>query len=262
MKSKKSNKSGLVIVILLLISIGLGSFIAYDKFLSPKEEESTSIKLDNADISIENMFQLNEILNLVDNAFNDSTSKFFGYPYRKKLYTKNFDKEAALFVSMYDEMEKSGQVQHTRSSIIKTNYEKIFGDYLSYEQVNFDGGNGYKVEFNNNDVAYIAPQKSNDLYKPEYMMITTKINIEDNKAIITRKLAYVEYTSFNELGEATEAIIYNNSNKGKEVGKVKVKNGEVNKKQIVGSYGSKLSTYLYTFTYTKSNFNLYKINEK
>ena len=258
-----SKKSIIIIVILALATLGLGSYIVYDKLFPKESEKSTSIQIDSVDISVDSVYEINEILNTFDRAFNDSTSKFFAYPYKRKLYMKNFDKEAAIYVSMYDEMEKSNTVQYIRESKIKSNFTKIFGDYLKYEKVNFELGDNYKVEFSSNPyAAYIAPIKSNDLYSPEYITITTKVNLEDNKAIITRKLVYVEYIKSGTEGEVNQAVLYKDASKSNEIDRINLKNGEVNRKQIAGSYGSKLSTYIYTFTYSKSKYSLYKINAK
>lgn len=259
-----SNKKGIIIIIfLILLSIVLSSYIIYDKFLKKEEEKSTTIKIDSVDVNIEDMFQINEILNTFDKAFNDPSSKFFAYPYKNKLYMKKFDKEAAIYVSMYDEIEKSNIVQTIRESKVKANFSKIFGDNLKYERKNFEVGSGYKIEFGTTDyVAYISPTKSNDLYPPEYIIITTKTNIEDNKVILTRKLAYIEYVKLASNNEVSQAIVYKDKTKSKEIGRVNLKNGEIRKDEIVGSFSSKLSTYLYTFNYHKSKYSLYKISEK
>ena len=258
-----SKKSIIIIILLALTTLGLGSFIIYDKLFPKDSGKSTSIQIDSVDISIDNMYEINEILNIFDKAFNDSTTKFFAYKNKKKLYMKNFDKEAAIFVSMYDEMEKSNNVQSIRESKIKSNFSKIFGNYLKYEKKNFDAGEGFKVEFSSGPyAAYIATIKSNELYPPEYITITTKTNLEEGKAIITRKLVYVEYIKADANGDVSQAILYKNANKGTELGRINLKNGEVNQKQIADSYGSKLSTYTYTFTFNKSKYSLYKINAK
>ena len=258
------NKKGIIaIVVLSLTTILLATYIIYDK-LSPKEEEKDmTITIDNKDVMINDMFEINGIVNTFDKAFNDPTTNYFGYLYKTKLYAKNFEKGAALYVSIYDEMEKSNNVQTIRESKIISNFNKIFGDNLKYERADLNIGEGYKTEFGVTPyLAYIAPTKKNDLYAPEYIAVTTKTNMEEDKILLTRKIFYIEYEQDPTTKEMKTANIYKSPKKEKLLGKVNLKNGEINKNQIIGSYGSKFDTYIYTFIYQKSKYSFYKINKK
>lgn len=258
------DKKGIIaIVVLALSTILLTTYIVYDKLSQKKEEKNTTITIDNRDVMINDMFEINEIVNTFDKAFNDLTTNYFGYLYKTKLYAKNFEKDAALYVSMYDEMEKSNIVQTIRESKIISNFNKIFGDNLKYKRAELNIGEGYKTEFGTTPyLAYIAPTKTNDLYAPEYIGITTKTNLEEDKILLTRKFFYVEYEQNENTKEVTIAKIYRSPKKEKLLGRVNLKNGEINKEQIIGSYGSKFDTYIYTFIYQKSKYSFYKINKK
>lgn len=258
------NKKGIIaIVVLTLTTALLAAYIIHDKLFLKEEEKNAAITIDNKEVMINDMFEINEIVNIFDKAFNDPTTNYFGYPYKTKLYTKNFDKGAALYVSIYDEMEKSDAVQLIRESKIINNLNRIFGDNLEYERVDLNIGEGYKTEFGATPyLAYIAPKKKNDLYSPELITITTKTNLEDDKILLTRKVFYIEYEEDENTKEIKTASIYKSPKKEKKFGRVNLKNGEINRNQIIGSYGSKLDTYIYTFLYKKSKYSLYKIHKK
>ena len=259
----KNKKSVIISIIFIVTTIVLGAYIIHDKVFKEKEQKETIITIDDKNININEIFQINDILNSFDKAFNDSTTKFYGYPYKNKLYMKNFNLEAAIYVSICNEMEKSNNVQTIRESKIISNFNKIFGNNLKYERTKIELGEGYKFEYGATPyLAYIAPFKKNDLYAPEYIATTTKINFQDDKVLVTRKLVYVMYEQDENSNEPKNAILYTGPKKEKMLGRIKLKNGEINMEQLIGSYGSKLDTYIYTFNYEKSKYILYKINKK
>ena len=99
------NKKFIVTIIILIIIIaGLGGFIAVDKLvLNKKEQEEKTTQVGDVEVNLTVFEHINDTLTLFNKAFNDSNSKFFGYLYTKReINTSNFDKSAAIYVSMYN----------------------------------------------------------------------------------------------------------------------------------------------------------------
>lgn len=252
------NKKGFIItiVILSLISVVAIGYIVYDKFIKNNNSEEEYVNVINdVSIDINKMYNVGDILNKFDKAFSTNDSKYLGYIYNTKiLEVKDFDKNAAIFASMYSDLVRSNTEQTISNEIIKNKYEKIFGKTLQYKPSSLDLGENINVEYDatNKLYKYKASVTNND-HKSEYLARNIKTKLKDDLVIVTRKVFYVDYSGIS-------AIIYTNSNKTTRVGTVKLKDGEVSLEEVTGKYGSKLNTYEITFKLGSSDeYNFYKI---
>ena len=255
------NKKSFVItiIVLVIIILGLAGFIAIDKLLINKKEETNLTTINDIEIDLNAMYKVGNSLTRLDNTFNDMNSNYFGYIYtNKKIEAKKFDKQAALFVAMHDDLIPSNTQQFLYSSNIKRNFESIFGKAIQYEASSIDAGNTYKIIYDNNADAYsyvLTPKTS--LFNPGYITETIKTTLEEGRIIVTRKIFYIEYEDNNTL-----AKIYSNSGKNKLLGSIHIKNNSVNTKEILAKYSSKMSTYQYIFTEnSESDYTLYSIEK-
>lgn len=252
------NKKGFIITIVILsfISLAAVGYIVYDKFIKNNDSEEEYVNVINdVSIDINKMYNVGDILNKFDKAFSTNDSKYLGYIYNTKiLEVKDFDKNAAIFASMYSDLVRSNTEQTISNEIIKNKYEKIFGKTLQYKPSSLDLGENINVEYDatNKLYKYKASVTNND-HKSEYLARNIKTKLKDDLVIVTRKVFYVDYSGIS-------AIIYTNSNKTTRVGTVKLKDGEVSLEEVTGKYGSKLNTYEITFKLGSSDeYNFYKI---
>ncbi len=252
------NKKGFIITIVILsfIAVGTIGYIVYDKFIKNNDSEEEYVNVINdVSIDINKMYNVGDILNKFDKAFSTNDSKYLGYIYNTKiLEVKDFDKNAAIFASMYSDLVRSNTEQTISNEIIKNKYEKIFGKTLQYKPSSLDLGENINVEYDatNKLYKYKASVTNND-HKSEYLARNIKTKLKDDLVIVTRKVFYVDYSGIS-------AIIYTNSNKTTRVGTVKLKDGEVSLEEVTGKYGSKLNTYEITFKLGSSDeYNFYKI---
>jgi hypothetical protein len=97
--------------------------------------------------------------------------------------------------------------------------------------------------------AYVAPLKVD--YSPKYFSINFKTVLKNNEIIVTRKSFYVEYLTNTGTNEYTNAAIYYDHSKKKSIGTVPLRDGVLNKKEIISKFSSKLITQDYVFTKNK-----------
>ncbi len=255
MEEKKTPK--VLIIFLILIILGLGGYIAVDKLIlnKSKNDTTTVVVVDDVKLDLNAMYQISNTLTKFDKAFNDSSSKYFGYIYKidKSLIASKFNKEAALFVSMYDDMIGTNTAQYLVGENVKKNYEKIFGKNLEYKPSNVNAGNEYNIVYNdtNGNYSYTAPTTST-VYKNGYYSQTIKTNVEEETINVTRRVFYVEYKNPNGSNDVTEAEIYANDSKSKLIGTVSLRNNVLSEKEVLAKYGSKVSEYTYTFKQNSS----------
>ena len=239
----ENKKSIILIIILVLLVLGLGGYLAYDKFILNKEKETEYITVINdVSIDVNKLYKVGEILNTFDKAFGTSDTKYLGYLYNSKsINVKDFDKNAATYVSLYSDLVRSNTEQNISNERIKNKYENIFGKTLEYKPSNIDLGNNIKVTYDegNKIFKYTASVTNND-HKSEYLVRNIKTTLKDDLVIVTRKVFYVEYSN-------ESATIYPTASKDKRLGEVRLNNGEVDLKEVTGKYGSKLNTYDITF---------------
>ena len=252
-----NNKKPLIIVIvfLIIVILGLGGYIAYEKiFTKPVTEECKTV-IDDVSIDINKLYRIEDILNRLDKAFNTNESKYFGYIYNsKKIDVKEFDKNAALYASMYSDLIRSNNENIISSDRVRNKYEMIFGKELEYSpsNINIDDKIVITYDDSNKEYKYKASSINND-HKDEYLVNNNKTKLTEDLVIITRKVFYVVYNG-------SYATIYTDSTKTTRLGEVSVKTGEVSISEVVGKYGSKLNTYDFTFKLgSDDEYKLYRI---
>lgn len=235
----------ITIIVLVIIIVALSGFIALDKLVINKKEESNLTTIGEVSIDLNDMYKIGDIMTRLDHTFNDMNSTYFGYIYTdKKIEAKRFDKTAALFLALYDDLIPSNTPQQLYSSNVKKNFELIFGKGLQYEANNIDAGNMYKIFYDGNTGIYsytLAPKSG--ILNSGYVTETIKTKLEAGKIIVTRKIFYVEYEENNSL-----AKIFSTAGKNKLLGSMRLKNGLLNTKEILAKYSSKMNSYEYIFT--------------
>ena len=252
----ENRKSPILTIILIIIILGLCGYIAYDKFiLSANKEEKYTTIINDVSIDVNKLYGVGEILNKFDKAFSNNDSIYLGYLYNnKEINVKDFNENAAIYVSIYDDLIRSNTEQNISNSRVKNKYEFIFGKSLEYKPSSLVLGDNIEVVYDdaNKMYKYTASVTNND-HKSEYLARNIKTILEDDLVIITRKVFYVDYSN-------DTATIYTDSSKNTKLGDVKLKNGEVSLEEVTGKYGSKLATYDITFKIgSNDNYNFYKI---
>ena len=250
----------ITIIVLVVIVLGLGGFIGYDKLVKKDTETKVVTEIDDVSINLNAFYQISNTLEKFDKAFNDQSSTYFGYPYKtKNLAVKNFDIKAALYASIASDLVQTNTNQVISESQVKANFEKMFGtSYIKYKADNIDSGNvKLAYDANSKSYSYTMPLKSK-VYDSGYISVNYKTQLEEDKVIVTRKIFYVDYTDTTL--SAVNATIYKNSNKIEKLGQVTIKGGTANIKEVMGKYASKLDTYEFTFiANTDEDYTLYKI---
>jgi len=260
----ENKKEFIIIIVLVSIVLVLGGYIAIDKFVLNKDKSATLTTINDVDIDLNSFYKIADTLNKFDNAFNDVDSKYLGYPYvNGKLKVEKFDSDAALFVSLYDELIPSNTQQTLPAAIVKSNFQKIFGKDLTYSASNIDGGEKYKITYNKtaNTYTYTLPTKSGG-YTSGYVTKNIKTVLQEDKVIVTRKVFFVEYGIDPTTGALASAVIYKNANKTNRLGEVSFKNGVISENEVIAKYSSRLNTYEYTFKHLKDDdYSLYLIEK-
>ena len=257
MENKKSYI--ITIVILVLLVLGLGGFIVYDKILLAKSVDQTKTMIDDVNIDLNSLYQVGDTLNKLDLAFNSSDSTYFGYIYNtKKLKASNFDNGAALYVTIRSDFVESNSIQYLIGGDVKAKFEKIFGKNLKYTASNVSAGGNYKIVYNTDSdtYAYIAPS-THDNYAPGYVSYNTKTKLEEDKIVVSRKVFYVEYSGSSGSSEITKATIFKDSKKQKVLGTVNLRNNILSEEEVISKYASSMNEYDFTFVLNKGNdYNL------
>ena len=260
MEDTNNTKAPIIfIIILILIIIGLGGYIAYDKLILNKKEETVTTKINDIEIDLNAMYQINNTLNQLDNTFNDMNSTYVGYIYsKKKIVTKGFDPKAAVFLALHDYLNPINLQQQLPSQQVKNNFETIFGQDLKYQAMSIDAGNYYKIIYDTTSDKYLYTLNPIVTVKPNgYTTYNIKTLLEDDNIVVTRKLFYKECDA-----NMTVANIYVDASKAQLLGTVKLRNGVLNNKEVIEKYGSKMGTYEYTFKQNAAdNYTLFSIEK-
>ena len=246
-----------LIVILVLIILGLGGYIALDKLVLNKEKEEvrTVVAIDDVNIDLDSLYQIGDTLTKFDNAYNDINSNYFGYLYKvdTRLLASKFDNGAALFVAMHDDMVGTSSAQYLIGGNVKKNFETIFGSNLAYKPSSVDAGKSFNIKYNegNGNFTYTAPTMTN-VYANKYVVKNIKTELKDDKVMITRRVFYVEYQGNEGSTDITSANIYTTHSNKQLVGTLNLRNNVLSEEEVLAKYGSKLNKYVYTF---KQNSN-------
>ena len=254
----------ITITVLVLLVLGLGGFIVYDKFLKPKKEDSILTTIDNVSVNLSAFYQIGETLDKLDLAFNEPTSPYFGYIYNiKKITSQNMDKGAAIYASIRSDLIENGVLATVPEDRAKGIYTKMFGSGLKYDATKLKENNWYKFSYNANTLSYdyIASPIPKS-YAKGYISMDAKTLLEQDKVTVTRKIVFIEYGSDNNT-TINIANLYKNEQAESFLGKVVLKNGLISEKEVLSKYASKLQTFIYTFEKDKNDiYNLVRIEKQ
>ena len=257
---RESKKPWIItIIVLTVIILGLGGYIAYDYFILSKDEEKIVTVIDDVNINLNAFYQISDTLEKFDKAYNTPGTNYYGYIYgSKKLEAKKMDPKAALYAALASEMIPSNVRQTIPGDRVKNNLKRMFGDIIKYnpEEVNIDGTLKIGYDKVNNIHAYTIPVKNTN-YSNGYVTANIKTYLKDDYVIITRKTFYVEYSDPN---SPINATVYTSSSKRGRLGTVSVKNGQVNTKEVLSKYSTKLNTYdFYFIKNSDEDYTFYKV---
>lgn len=261
------NKKGIIIgyIVLIFLVILLGGFIVYDKIiLKVSEETQQMITIGDVEINPNAFYQVNNTLRKLDRAFNYEDSQFYAYVYKnEKLNIKDIEPDAALYAAMRDRMITNTDGKKIPESVVKKDFDEMFGDNLKYTQKEIKAGDNHKIVYDQaTGYAYICNNLI-ESYTPGIVTINSKTSVENGYVTVTRKVFYVEYTA-NESGVVTVATIYSDYSKKNKLGNVDVSKKGLNPDEVLGKFSSKISTYDFIFKENDKNTNyaLYKIQRK
>ena len=250
---------GTVIIVLLVLVLGLGGYIAYEKvFLTTEEDPMTSIG--DVDIDLNAFYQISNTLNSLDSVFNDSSSSYFGQPYgQKRVLAKDLNDSLANYIALQGILLKTGKEQTIPGDVVKSRHNNIFGDNKKYMAKSIDD-NGNKINYLADSNSYKYTLTSTDeYYKSGYVTYNQRTSLTADKVIIKRKIFYVDYST--DTGVVV-ASIYKNNNKTQYLGKITLSKGVLNPAEVIGKYGSRIMTYEYIFTKEgRDEYTFYSIEQ-
>lgn len=261
---EENKKFIITIVILVFIILGLGGFIYYDKFYKTKTEEKTITTIDDVDIDLNSLYLVGDTLEKFDKAFNDKNSTYFGYIYKDRLFASKFDQKAALYAAIYDELIGINSPQTIIGEDIKNNYETIFGKNLAYKADDLNAGQYFNMAYDavSDKYTYTAPTVR-EVYSPTFMEVNISTSLTENSILVRRKVFYVEYLNNSSGTDISEAAIYTSSDKKKHIATIPLRNGVLNKKEVISKYSSRLNTYKYTFNQENDgSYTFYSIEKE
>ena len=176
---KTSNNSGkgfliFLIIVLLLCCLGLGGYIVYSKFFVKEETvvmEGTTKALKQVQIDGTSLLEVEDAINNLEYAYNDSFSDYFGYIYKNnKLEATKFDKGAALFACLYPDLEESSNITYVANNTVKTRFKNKILKSIKKLRLNFYGKYEYLSDYDN----YIKYEIEKSILKttPDIIVIT------------------------------------------------------------------------------------------
>ena len=262
-----NKKAILTIVILVLMVLGLGGYLVYDKiYLQFFDEENAKTIINDVTVDVNDLFDTGIIIDKLDRAFGDSNSTYFGYVYEfKKRVAKvsEMDKNQLMYAAVYDDVIASSTEQRMPESLVKSNLNKMFGSYAKYEGNNIVAGTNFILNYDETNKLYTYTiSNTKNPYLPTYKAKNTSTKIEEDKILVTRKVFYVEYESTTGDANYNRASIYKSRDKRNKVLTLNLKNGVLSTDEVLAKAGSKLTSYIYTFDKDKDGYILYSIERK
>ena len=247
MDNKKGN---IIIIILILLVLGLGGFIVYDKLIAKPEEKNEKLtKINDVEINLNALYNIRDKMQLLDYAFDNPQSPYFGTLNNiKKIEASKIDIGLALYLSLLPEMKENKILAYVPEEIIKNNFKKLFNDQLTYNVSVINANNFYAFDYNQSTGLYAYyTNLSFDRNLAKYISLNEKTEIKNDEIIVTQKKVFIEYTNISPKSLATSINLYYDNSKAKNIGKLTLKNGIISKKELLSKFGSKMKTYQYTF---------------
>ena len=262
-----NKKVVLTIVILVLLVLALGGYIAYDKiYLQYFNEESAKTVINDVPIDVNDLFETGIVIEKLDRAYGDSNSTYFGYLYElPKRLSKVSELETGqlLYAAMYDDMICSDTEQYISESKVKSNLNNLFGTNAKYKAGTVTAGTSYIFNYDETTKLYTykipAPTSA---YAPAYIARNISTTIENDTILVTRKVFYVEYELSGDGKTYSRANIYKARDKKEKLITLNLKNGVLSVDEVFAKTASKMKTYLYTFNLDVNGYKLYSIERK
>lgn len=258
----ESKKMLITIIVLVFIILGLGGFITYDKFF--KKEEKTRTVINDVSIDLTQFFNIGYILDKMDKSFSNNNTVFYGTIYNKNtLNISKLDMSAAIYAAIDGNTDSSVRGQTITGKKVKSDFEKMFTKDLKYIATSINAGDNYKMVYDQATDTYAYRNTIEGTKKLEDIIaVNTSTEIKESKIVVKRKIFYVEY-SVDANGNYQSANIYKKANKSGLVGKVNLTSkGAISTDEVLGKYGSKISTYYYTFKEENPDeYRLYSIEK-
>ena len=248
METKKNNL--VIIIILILLVIVLGGFIVYDKIINKSEERNEKLtKINDVEINLNALYKVEEKLSLLDAAFDNPQSPYFGVINNSKsIETSKMDIGLALYLSILPEIKVNTTLVYVPEEIVKYNFKKFFNDQLTYNASNIKNNNYYSFAYNQSTGLYAYyTNLSFDQNLPKYISLNDKTEIKSDEIIVTEKKVFIEYTNITPKNLPTSINLYFDNTKTKNIGKLTLKNGIISEKELLSKFGSKMKTFQYTF---------------
>lgn len=239
-------KAVILIVILILVVLGLGGYIAYDKLYVEKSSNSVITQLGERDIDLNVFKKIDDTIYKLDQTFNDSNTSYFGYLFnQKELKVTKFDQKAAILMSMYNYINYSEEEQIIHNGVVKREFKNIFDNNLTYKEQDVEAGDKLDIKYNPTTNVYTYKYSAKkDIYAPTYIEKNVSTTLETESIVVKRKIFYVEYEKND---TTTTAYIYQTKDKNKLIAKMDLKDNVINPDEVVGKYGYKLLSYKYIF---------------
>lgn len=251
-----------IVVLSILLAAALG-FIGYDKFLK-QADESIKTVINDSEIDLNVFYKVRDTLNNLDNAFNDTSSKYFGYIYGdKNVMIEKLDPKIALYASVYGDIKRINAPQLITGAKVKSNLQNMFGKFVEYKADDIEWSKDLKIPYDKEKDSYTHQLPVvNEIKQPRYFASEISTVIGEEEIIVKRKTYYVEYETDETGTKRLKALIYTDKDKKKLVTTMNLKNGAVNNKEVMARYSSKLNTYVYTFKeYNNTEYVLYSIEK-
>ena len=265
----ENKKTVIFIIILIIIILGLGGFIAVDKLgLLNKDNVAEKTQLGDIEVDLNSFTNINDTMVLFNKTYGRETSNFLGYLYSKnKITVDDFDKQAALYASIYDSIHQTTEQVSIPGGVIKSKFENVFGKKQLYEPGNINVSDNLVITYDEASDNYIytyidIDQKIDNIYQDGYIETNISTKLDTEKIIIKRKAFYVEYLKDEQTNTVNKANIYNSHDKTKLIATIELKNNVLNTKEVISKYGSKINTYIYTIKQkTYDEYSFYSIEK-
>ncbi len=264
METNNSKKGYVItIIILLLIIMALGGFIALGIIKQKEAEEEKETIIENTSIDLNSFFNIAKILESFDQAFNNPKSPYVGYIYvSKRLEASKFDLGAAVYSSIVLNLEKTNKIESLSESLIKNNFENIFGDNLKYKLTLSKESDYYKFATKEEDnpvkYYYHVLEEANP-YADRYQAFNYKTSLGEDQIVVNRRIVFVEYVKGTN-DTITGINLYKDHTKQSKIGSITARNGIIKSNEILSKYGSKMKKYNYIFNHEKGdNYSFYSI---
>lgn len=288
MMEKKNKGKTVLIVFLILIILGLGGYIVYDKVLKeePKEktkEEVQTSKEESLDVTSKEVTTLFNNINKLSSSW--TSDVYYGWLFKQdSLKVEDMSDELKVAVALYKEYiecisndygcvkgASDTSVGNTviSSEKVQDNIIELFGN-IKYNNTNtnaFDCGENFTFDSNQNVYTATAPAcgyAGNSFNTYDYRI--TKAMKNDNSLDIYVKVAF-EYFDFqyesDEHGNMTKdnmRTIYTDFNKKNEINKVG--DTEYNFNEILENYGDKLPVYKLHFEKEDGEYHFKSIEKQ